>query len=1314
MSYSYKIINSSAGSGKTFYLAIEFIAQLLNSKKDDHYKSMLALTFTNKASAEMKDRILSYLNIIVNENENVIIDIVSSKTTLNNTEIKEKAFIILENILYNYSSFNVMTIDSFTNNILKSFKSESDIEKDYLVELDSMVYIDQAIDDIFIDINDDDNLKNQLIEFARFKTSINKSWDISHDLREFIVLIDKESNRDQIEYFSQKNKEFFSQMKLEVNNLKNEKKENLRNLAKKSIELISTNGLDFGDFRGSYLPNYLNNIIINDKLYINESIYKSLNGETSLYNKSLSNSKSDIIEKIRSSLLNNYNEINKTILDVFVLNSFLSHLPSLSLINLIENKINKIQSENNTKLISKFNSELNSLVKSNDAPLIYEKLGSRFSNFFIDEFQDTSELQWENLIPLISNSIQSESHDGTKGSLLIVGDPKQSIYRWRGSRINQFVNLILGETNPFYINPEIEKIDTNYRSLKNIVDFNSEFFSYLTNSLDLKIYNSSLLNFKQKSTKKEDGYVEIELYDSDTFYEKIKNQILDLLNRGYLPSEIIILVRKNKYAKELIHNIDSSDFDLVSSDILQIKNSEIVQFVISIFKLSISGNNYSERKNVIDFLYKKNYFEGDYLTINDCFFDNLDKKNIDDFLSKISNEKFDLNYFLKLNVLESVKYCCSIFKIDLNNIFLTAFIDNIFEFLEKSNDSVDEYLNYWTKNLDKINLSLPDNQKSVCISTIHKSKGLEYPAVILPIYNDKLDENSFNDSLWLYEPFSEIESLKWMLIKRIKDLNQNGHNLKEVYDSTVLNNYIDSINLLYVAFTRAEKELYILANNNKVSTNSISSLIKEFLDYKSCKNNFSFGKKIKYDIKLDNKEKLDCSGKIKIVSTSGNLNQAKYISDTLSSIYNKNNKARVYVFFSNHKLADLVNLFNSNHISMSSNYHILDYDNSKYDHVIISNMNEGLFPFNEINSDFVSNSKKNEFESLNLIEKEKNISTLFYSLVKNSKEVHLTFDSDLSSFINGEKSRFIKQLELLDKNYNISYNSITQKITFDNQISEVIKSDKRIDQKINDILKSGISASTLNLFIKNPYLFYEQKILGIDDIEDSKYLSYMDQGTLIHEVIEKLYNPFKMIDLELEHIEKMRRNIDNQTSESFIELYSKKPEGKNLIFIEIVKDYITNILNFEKEQLTKEKAKIKILSLEERLSSEITVNNTTVKINGIIDRIDLFNGKIRVIDYKSGLVNPTVLDIKNIDKIKLDYKYSNLLQLLIYKLLVSNNYKDLDIGQIGIYSVKKSTSPFISIKDHTQISIKEVEKLLVEIITDIIQTNEFINTENPA
>ena len=1315
MSYSFKIINSSAGSGKTFFLAIEFITQLISSNKDDRYKSMLALTFTNKASAEMKDRILSYLNILANENENEIINIVSDKTSLSNTKIKDRARAILENILYNYSSFNVMTIDSFTNNILKSFKIESNIDKDYLIELDSMMYVEQAIDELFLDINKDEDLKNQLIEFARFKTTINKSWDITYDLREFIFFIDKDSNKDQAEYFSQKNQEFFSKIKLKINNLKEEKKKYLRNLAEKTLELISTNNLDFEDFRGSYLPNYLSLIVNENKLYINESIYKSLNGETSLYNKSLSNIKCDLIDKIRPSLLDNYNGIISGILDIFILNSFLSHLPSLSLINILIKKIDKIQSDNNTKLITKFNSELNLLVKSNDAPVIYEKLGSRFSDFFIDEFQDTSELQWENLIPLISNSIQSESHDGTKGSLLIVGDPKQSIYRWRGSRINQFVNLILGETNPFHINPEIENMDTNYRSFKNIVDFNSEFFTYLTNTLDLQIYNSSLLNFKQKSIKGEDGYVEIDLYNSNTLYEKVKNQILDLLNRGYLPSEIIILVRKNKYAKELMQNIDSSVFDLVSSDILQIKNSEIVQFIISIFKLSISGNNYNERKNVIDFLYERNYFDGDYLTLNECFHDNLGKKKIADFLNSISNEKFDLKHFLNLNILDSVKYCSLIFDIDLDNIFLKELIDNIFEFLEVSNDSVDEYINYWNKNSDKINLSLQEDQKTVSISTIHKSKGLEYPAVIIPIYNDKLDDNTFNDFIWLHEPYSEIDSLKWMLIKRIKDLNNNAHKIKDVYDSSVLNNYIDSINLLYVAFTRAEKELYILAEDNQVNPNSISFLIKGFLDYKSCKNNFSFGSKLKYDIKpVYDIGKQDIKSKIKIVSTSGYINQAKYISDTLSTIYNKNKKARVYIFFSNQNLVSLVNLFDSNYLSMSSNYHILDYNNSQYDHVIISNMNEGLFPFNEINNEYISDIKKKEFENFSSNDKEKIISSIFYSLIENSKEVHLTYNSDLSSFINAEKSRYIKQIELIEKKYSLSNRSITQKIIFDNHVKEEIKRDKIIDQKINHILSSGISSSTLNLFIKNPYLFYEQKILGIEDIDNSKYLSFMDQGTLIHKVIEELYNPFINTNLEIKHINKMRENIDKQTNESFVDLYSQKPNGKNLIFLEIVKDYVNNILDFEKEQLVSEKANIKILSLEERLTSEITVNNRTVKIKGVVDRIDLFNGNLRIIDYKSGLVNSKILDIKNIDKIKLDYKYSNLLQLLVYKLLVTDNYKNIDLGEVGIYSVKKISSPFISIRDHYEVSKNEIHKLLNDIIMDMLEITEFINTDNPS
>ena len=184
-----------------------------------------------------------------------------------------------------------------------------------------------------------------------------------------------------------------------------------------------------------------------------------------------------------------------------------------------------------------------------------------------------------------------------------------------------------------------------------------------------------------------------------------------------------------------------------------------------------------------------------------------------------------------------------------------------------------------------------------------------------------------------------------------------------------------------------------------------------------------------------------------------------------------------------------------------------------------------------------------------------------------------------------------------------------------------------IDERIDNILKTGISASTLNLFIKNPYFFYEQKILNINDFEESKYLNYMDQGTLIHKVIEKIYEPYIGLNLEVKHIDLMKKKLKKESINSFVELYSKEPQGKNLIFMEVLKEYINNTLDYEKNQLKNQNAKIKIISLEKKISTNIKVKNKDIKLNGIIDRIDLFNGGLRVIDYKSGLVKQGILDL---------------------------------------------------------------------------------------
>ena len=320
-----------------------------------------------------------------------------------------------------------------------------------------------------------------------------------------------------------------------------------------------------------------------------------------------------------------------------------------------------------------------------------------------------------------------------------------------------------------------------------------------------------------------------------------------------------------------------------------------------------------------------------------------------------------------------------------------------------------------------------------------------------------------------------------------KNLRNMGENAKEIYERSILNNLIDSVNLLYVAFTRAEKELFIISKKDNSETNTFSSLIQDFLVLKSSSDKYTIGEKM--IISKKNSDQSDSNNQnkkiINVRSTSKNVNQAKYVSDTLLKIYDKDESAKVYVFFGNDNLVDLVNIFDTNeNLKISSNQHILESGSSDYDYVIITNMNECFFPFSTINESVIKESEKIKFENKSQQEQENNIHDLFYDLINKAKEVHLIYDSDLSSLMSGEVSRFIKQLEFSEL-YNYNEEVIKSKKIIKSNDPEIIMKDNLINQKINDILKRGVSASALNLFIKNPYLFYEQKILNINDSEES-------------------------------------------------------------------------------------------------------------------------------------------------------------------------------------------------------------------------------------
>ena len=472
-------------------------------------------------------------------------------------------------------------------------------------------------------------------------------------------------------------------------------------------------------------------------------------------------------------------------------------------------------------------------------------------------------------------------------------------------------------------------------------------------------------------------------------------------------------------------------------------------------------------------------------------------------------------------------------------------------------------------------------------------------------------------------------------------------------------------------------------------------------------------------IKKNDQNKIESSNtenkKINIISALKNLSQAEYISKLLSKVFAKEKSSKVYIFFPNPSLIKLIKLFDDElNIKLCTSTHLFNTKILDYDHVIFPNMNEGLFPFIKLNDSSISDDKKKKFESLSQNEQEKKISDIFYNIIDKAKQVHLLYDSSINSFGSGEESRFIKQIKILSSAATFNNSKVIQKNIIISEDEEVkIVRDDLISKKIESILTEGVSASSLSLFIKNPYLFYEQKILGVDNKDESKYLNYMDQGTLIHRVIEKLYKPFIGKNLDVSDINFMKNQLQNESLNTFIEVYSKEPTGKNLIFIEVVKEYIENTLNFELDQIKNQNAKIKIISLEKKLEFNLKIKNQNVKLKGIIDRIDSFNDGFRIIDYKSGNVNLGVLDIKNIDKVKVDHKYSYLLQLLFYKYLFGMNDKNIQIKEIGICSLKKRNLPFQFIKNQAILSLEEIQMIISDIIIDIMQTDEFIDSGNP-
>jgi ATP-dependent exoDNAse (exonuclease V) beta subunit len=595
---SFSIYDASAGSGKTYALVKEYLKIILAAPKNDAYRHILAITFTNKAVHEMKSRIVGSLSEFANEEPSQkaldLMQDLAIDTELSIIQIKTKSQQIIKHIIHNYAAFDISTIDKFTHKVIRAFAHDLGLPMTFEVTLDTENLLIEAVDAIIAQAGEDEILTKLLIDFTMEKTDDDKSWDISREIFETGRLVLNENNRNEITHFQDKSIAEFVEIKSKISDTCKVLEKETVVFAEQALSLIDKNGIDTKSFSGGYFPKHL--------LSIQEGNFKPTNKTYHEFDDIKINKTAKdraIIENIIPDLLQLLDKVYKTFEKINFYKAFLKNITPLSLLNTVSNELAKIQEEQNVLSISEFNAIIHREIQNQPAPFIYERLGERYRHFFIDEFQDTSEMQWQNLIPLIDNALSGQDDYGVKGTLMIVGDPKQSIYRWRGGKAEQFIELSKDQ-NPFS-NPDkkLEHLDKNYRSYSQIIEFNNDFFKLISNEFVQPDYKDLYENHShQKTNNKTGGYVNISFIpkgvtqeEEEETLDKTERYVLATLNiiqksiqKGFEYKDIVILTRKRDQGIAIANYLTEQKIPLLSSETLMIQNATEVRLIIHLLK----------------------------------------------------------------------------------------------------------------------------------------------------------------------------------------------------------------------------------------------------------------------------------------------------------------------------------------------------------------------------------------------------------------------------------------------------------------------------------------------------------------------------------------------------------------------------------------------------------------------------------------------------------------------------------------------------------------------------------------------------------
>lgn len=850
MSAQFIICKASAGSGKTFTLVKEYLKLAFNGSSDEQlqlrFKRILAITFTNKAANEMKERILRYLEEIQSSNESSMAEVLCQELDTDRTQLSHKAYIVQTAIIHNYSDLAVCTIDSFMSHLVKTFAHDLHLPTNFEVMTDSEQLLDDAMDEFMalIGSNDEQGLNEVVCTYANAQMDEGKSFNIEASLKKTANELFGEEAPTYLKKIEDIQPRQFIELHQQYLTDNKKLEQEVSELASIILKKIKDNGLRCDHFyrktQGIYstFDKWSKGELARPNTYASDFI----NNPSKRYAKEANTSEREAIDRLFPDIENGFNSITQKLNEELPLyntrQALLKNLFSLALLNRLNTIILNYSHKNEIVHISEFNKKIADVVQEEPMPFIYERIGSHYDNYLIDEFQDTSKLQWTNLVPLVENGVASNH------TSLVVGDSKQAIYRFRQGDVQQFIDLPKVDNKPhgaLFCQPGISRfvpLGTNFRSHKCVVEFNNLFYKWIaTNPLASnkgiqKAYIGSDASHPELSQqwKKDGGYVQVGFWDTangeesiTVLLDPIETTIEEQLEKGYSFSDIAILARDNKTLDIIANHLTQkrkqkglTPFPIISSQSFIITNSRAVLLIRATLQYLQNDHDRVAAALVLEFMNQLGLLHGGLKT------DYFQKRQID-LPSILAHE----GYAFRFDQLRSMPLydCCeeiirTLHLQQIDTAYCCTFLGTVWDYGKCHHSDIKDFLSWFDE--QEISSCTSSEGDAIKLMTIHKAKGLEAPIVLYAIPAKK----GHPDFQWIHLPNdSPLQLPIGLVTTSSKDLDTL---FSEQTDEERFKTEMDLINLLYVATTRPKEKLFIYCSNKKKIPNYYGNLLCQF------------------------------------------------------------------------------------------------------------------------------------------------------------------------------------------------------------------------------------------------------------------------------------------------------------------------------------------------------------------------------------------------------------------------------------------------------------------------------------------------------